>query len=257
MQREQFVAHAALEDRHWWFTGRRDILRALLHAVAPPGQGIPVLDIGCGTGGNSGAFAHEYDVMGTDPSADGIEFARARFPGVQFTETSDPEAGRAHLAKRGGGVVLLTDVLEHVEGDHALLEQAIAVVPSGGHLILTVPADPTLWSKHDTDFGHFRRYVLDTFRALWREAPVEERLLSPFNTRLRPVIALMRRVAPNNGNNLRIPAGPFNALLHRMFAGEAASLTAALATRDSRSLDELGTGLATRGVSLVAVLRKR
>ena len=78
---------------------------------------------------------------------------------------------------------------------------------------------------------------------------MEERLLSPFNTRLRPVIALMRRVAPNNGNNLRMPAGPFNALLHRMFAGEATSLAAALATCDSR--------LATRGVSLVAVLRKQ
>lgn len=248
MQREQFVAHAALEDRHWWFTGRREILRALLHAVARPGQGIPVLDIGCGTGGNSGALANEYDVMGTDPSADGIEFARARFPIVQFAETSDPGAGRAHLTKQGGGVVLLTDVLEHVEHDHALLQQAIAVVPAGGHLILTVPADPALWSKHDTDFGHFRRYQLADFRDLWRDAPVAQRLLSHFNARLRPVIAAVRRIAPKGSNNLNVPVGPLNGVLHRTFAGEARALVAAIDT---------GTAPFRRGVSLVAVLRKR
>jgi len=248
MQREQFAAHAALEDRHWWFTGRREILRALLHAIAPPHQGIPILDIGCGTGGNSAAFAGEYDVMGTDPSTEGIAFARARFPAVRFEETSDPEAGRVHLAKRGSGVVLLTDVLEHVANDHELLAQAIAVLPPGGHLVLTVPADPTLWSKHDTDFGHFRRYQLADFRQLWQGAPVVQRLLSPFNARLRPVIAAIRRFAPNGGNNLNVPVGPLNGVLHATFAGEARALVAAL---------DAGTMPFARGVSLVAVLRKQ
>src|ERR1019366_4948692 len=156
MQHEEFAAHAELEERHWWFTGRREILRALLHAVAPPNSGVALLDIGCGTGGNTAAFASEYNVMGIDPSADGIAFAKARFPSVCFLESDNPEDGRAHLA--GGGVVLMTDVLEHVADDRGLLAQAIDVVPSGGHLILTVPSDPALWSRHDTDFGHFRRY---------------------------------------------------------------------------------------------------
>jgi SAM-dependent methyltransferase len=247
MQREQFVAHAALEDRHWWFTGRREILRALLHAVAPTDQGIPVLDIGCGTGGNAAAFAGEYDVMGIDPSTDGIAFARARFPAVRFEETAEPEAGRAHLARRGNGVVLLTDVLEHVADDHGLLAQAIAVVPSGGHLILTVPADPALWSRHDTDFGHFRRYQLADFRQLWHGAAVQQRLLSPFNARLRPVIAAIRRFAPNGGNNLNVPVGSLNGVLRRTFAGEAGALVHALDT---------GAAPFRRGVSLVSVLRK-
>jgi SAM-dependent methyltransferase len=246
VQREQFAAHAELEDHHWWFTGRREILKALLHAVVPPARGDAVLDIGCGTGGNAAAFSHDYNVMGTDPSADGIEFARKRFPAVQFVETDDPAEGRAHLA--GGGAVLMTDVLEHVADDRTLLEQAIAVVPTGGHLILTVPADQALWSRHDTDFGHFRRYDTQSFSALWRNAPVEQRLLSPFNARLRPVIAAIRKVAPNTGNNLRIPSGPMNRLLHHVFAGEAAALVHGI---------DRGVAPFRRGVSLAAVLRKR
>lgn len=246
VQHEEFAAHADLEGRHWWFTGRRDILRALLHAIAPRSTGVALLDIGCGTGGNAAALAGEYDVMGIDPSADAIAFAQARFPSVRFKETGDPETGRAHLA--AGGVVLLTDVLEHVDDDRALLARAIAVVPAGGHLLVTVPADPSLWSRHDTDFGHFRRYLADDFRALWRDAAVEQRLLSYFNARLRPVIAAFRTIAPGAGNNLRVPAGPLNQLFRRTFAGEARALVAAI---------DCGTRPYRRGISLVAVLRKK
>jgi SAM-dependent methyltransferase len=246
MQHAEFAAHAKLEERHWWFTARREILRHLLHTVAPAHDSPALLDIGCGTGGNIAAFANEYRAMGLDPSADAIAFARARYPGVSFVQTSDPEQGRAHLAD--GGAVLLTDVLEHVEDDRSLLAQAINVLPRGGHLVLTVPADPALWSRHDTDFGHFRRYRLDDFRALWRDAPVRQRLLSPFNARLYPMIAMIRRIAPNTGNNLHVPAGPLNRLLHGIFAGEARALVTAI-DRDVPPFH--------RGVSLVAVLRKQ
>ena len=126
--------------------------------------------------------------------------------------------------------------------------RAIADVPSGGHLILTVPADQALWSRHDIDFGHYRRYDADNFSALWRTAPVEQRLLSPFNARLRPVIAGIRRLAPNAGNNLRISSGPMSRVLHHVFAGEAPALV--------RGIDR-GVAPFRRGVSLAAVLRKQ
>ncbi|MGH7592600.1 MAG: class I SAM-dependent methyltransferase [Gemmatimonadales bacterium] len=246
MQHEQYAAHALFEDRHWWFTARRAILRALIGAGAAPGSGAALVDIGCGTGGNVAALAGEYAVLGLDPSADAIGFARTRFPAVHFIQTDDPESGRAHLA--GGGVVLMTDVLEHVADDRTLLARAISIVPAGGHLVLTVPADPTLWSRHDTQYGHYRRYSSEEFRALWRDAPVEERLLSPFNSRLRPVIATIRRFTRDNGSDFQIPAGPLNAMLRRIFAGEAAALVQAI---------DSGRPAFTRGVSLAAVLRRR
>ncbi len=249
MQREQFLAHAELEDHHWWFTARREILRAVVAAVAPPAAGLALLDVGCGTGGNAAAFATSYRTMGIDPSPDAIALARQRFPTVRFERSDDPAVGREHLA--GGGVLLMTDVLEHVAGDHELFARAVAVVPSGSHLVITVPADPTLWSSHDVEFGHVRRYQPETLRALWRDAPVDERLFSPYNARLLRLIRFWRRFAPRRGGgggDLRVGAGPFTGWLRRQFAAEAGPLVAAI---------DRGTAPYAAGVSLIAVLRRR
>jgi SAM-dependent methyltransferase len=250
VNRELFVAHARLEERHWWFTARRAILRALLHAISPPGRGTALVDIGCGTGGNVAAFAAEYDALGVDPSADALELARERYPGVTFLQGDDPAVARGHLAR--GGVLMMTDVLEHVVDDQSLFDQALATLPSGGTMLITVPNDPALWSPHDELFGHSRRYTTDTLRALWRNAAVDERLLSPFNARLQPVIALIRRFRRHHrvrpGGDLGLSAGPLNGLLRRIFAGEAGALVAAI---------DRGAAPFARGVSLVAVVGKR
>ncbi len=248
MDRDLFLTHARVEQTHWWFTGRRAILREVLHRVAPPGRGTPLLDVGCGTGGNAAAFADDYAVLGLDPAPDSIALAKERFPAVQFVQAEGPEAGRDHLAH--GGVLLMTDVLEHVADDLDLFRRTVAVVPSGGHLVITVPADPSLWSAHDVTFGHFRRYTLPTLQALWQEAPVEVRLCTPFNARLRPLVALIRRSGwrSDGGNDLTIPSGPLNGLLHRLFASEAPHLANAI---DQHRMPW------RNGVSLMAVLRVR
>lgn len=248
MRSEQFEAHARVEDRHWWFTARREILRQVVGAIASGTA--PVADVGCGTGGNAAAFADRgHPVLGLDPSEDAIRLARQRFPRVAFQVSDDATNARSHLAE--GGVLLLTDVLEHVKDDDALLDAAVSAVPVGGHLVITVPADMRLWSAHDVAFGHFRRYDMDVLETLIGRHPVTVRLLLPFNVRLYPLIALRRRWLKgraSEGGDLDVPAGPFNRLLHRIFAGEARGLVAAL-DRDQSAQRP--------GVSLMAVLRRR
>jgi cyclopropane fatty-acyl-phospholipid synthase-like methyltransferase len=63
MKTEQFQLHSQMEESHWWFTGRREILRQVIHQALPP-AGQMILDIGCGTGGNLAAFASEYRCVG-------------------------------------------------------------------------------------------------------------------------------------------------------------------------------------------------
>jgi SAM-dependent methyltransferase len=247
MQAEQFAAHARVEQDHWWFVARRRVLLALLGRVAPAGGA--VVDLGCGTGGNAAAFAAAgYQVVGLDPSAEAIAHARARFPEVRFELDDDPARIAPHLA--GGGVAVLTDVLEHVADDHDLLRRTMAAVPLGGHLLLTVPADPGMWSGHDEVFGHHRRYTEATFRALWQGAAVRERLLSAYNARLYPAIATWRRLRRDRSEgagDLSVPVGPLNALLGAIFAGERRALVAAV---------DRGTPPWRRGVSLVAILER-
>ncbi len=250
MDAPAFEQHARVEATHWWFTARRQILLRMIDRIAG-GVRVSIADIGCGTGGNAAAFAAAgHAVLGIDPSPDAIALARHRFPTVEFVQSGDPESARGHLA--GGGIAVLGDVLEHVADDGELLARAVDVMPVGGHVVITVPADPDLWSPHDVAFGHHRRYRTADLAALWRHLPVDARLLTPFNARLRPAVAAVRRLArrrrPVAGGDLTIPAGFMNAVLRQIFAGEANRLVAAITT---------GAPPYRNGVSLLAVLRRR
>ena len=58
---------AAVEERHWWYTGMRQIAAAWLDPIKDERQSLMVLDAGCGTGGN-GEFMWRYgQPIGLDP----------------------------------------------------------------------------------------------------------------------------------------------------------------------------------------------
>jgi SAM-dependent methyltransferase len=258
MQSEQFQLHAQIEDRHWWFVGRRKILRELVHRISPPPASdlietkkrSIVVDIGCGTGANLAALAGEYQCVGIDTSAEAIALARRRFPGVTFVCGSAPQDVAPWLKQ--ASVVMLTDVLEHVENDRALLASIVKACPPGTQILITVPADMRLWSPHDVAFGHYRRYDADNLAAVWAGLPVSPRLVSHFNTRLYPVVRAVRamsqwrgRTAGEANTDFKLPLKPINAALEKCFEGEAPRLLRAVDTHKRAY---------RRGVSLVAVL---
>jgi SAM-dependent methyltransferase len=252
MQPAQYDLHAEIEDRHWWFVGRRAIIKRLVERVVPPDSGALVIDVGCGTGANLAALQGSYRCLGLDESSRAIDLARSRFLGVEYACQADVAACADRF--QSASAVLLMDVLEHVEDDFALLSQILALLRPGAHLIITVPADSSLWSVHDESFGHWRRYDIERLRATWRGLAVEERLLSAYNSRLYPVIKLLRAIAKRRhraagvaGTDFAMPPGPLNRFLERLFAGEATAL--------DRDIDS-GRASHTRGVSLIAILRR-
>jgi len=50
------------------------------------------------------------------------------------------------------------DVLEHVDDDLGSFRALAQLLRPGGHLFVTVPAYPSLWSRHDDLHHHKRRY---------------------------------------------------------------------------------------------------
>ena len=252
MRLAQFELHADIEERHWWFVARRRILREVIGAVLPPSKEATIVDVGCGTGANLATLAADYRCVGIDTSADAIALARRRFPNVHFLEGFAPadlggEMQRAQL-------VLLTDVLEHVPDDFALLSDLLAAARPGTHFVVTVPADLSLWSKHDESFGHYRRYDLARFQAAWQGLPVTPLLASYFNARLyRPIRAirsyhrLRSTSAGRAGTDFEMPPERINRALANIFAGEAKRLVGQLRGQDRPF---------ARGVSLIALLRR-
>jgi len=252
MQTEQFHLNYEIELRHWWFVARRRILRGLLSQLVPACPETVVVDVGCGTGGNIGALSDTYTCVGIDPSAEAIALARSRFPKVHFLCGRAPHDLGDWAAR--ANVVLATDVLEHVPEDAAMLAELVGAASSGTYFLLTVPADMALWSPHDESHGHYRRYDLAGFAKLWQDLPVRRLLVSYFNTRLYPIVRLIRllngwrgKASGDAGTDLRIPSSLTNRLLDRVFSGELQRLTDLFHGRRRQGY--------RYGVSLIAILQ--
>lgn len=228
------------------------VLLALGERVLPR-NGV-VIDIGCGTGANLAAFGASHERVGVDPDPEAIRAASTRYPELDFRRGAAPGTVADVLPR--ANLVLMTDVLEHVREDRDLLASIVDLMPPAAHVLLTVPADPTLWSPHDTSFGHFRRYTPETFRAIWSDLPVSERVVGPWNRRLYYPIRAARwlsrktgRAAGIRGSDFFMLPRPLNRALTALLAGEGAALV--------EVLDGGAGAVSGRGVSLVAVLRKQ
>ena len=62
-------------------------------------------------------------------------------------------------------VILLLDVIEHIEDSKGELRRAFDLLAPGGHLLILVPAFNYLYSPFDKAIGHFRRYDRSILRA--------------------------------------------------------------------------------------------
>lgn len=252
MDARQQELHSRMEEQHWWFLGKRQIVRTLLDSLLPPDGQSLIVDVGCGPGGNVGALADTYDTAGIDTSPDAITLARQRFPEVRFWQGALGEAPPEF--DQGAKLYLLTDVLEHVPDDFLFLSTLLSRCQAGAHVLLTVPAKDALWTSHDEVLGHYRRYELSQLELLWQDLPVTPLLVSYYNTRLYPAIRLIRAMTRygrisfgDRGTDLRMPPRSVNRFLASLFGSESKVLEDCLEGRRA-------TGYRF-GASLIAILR--
>jgi SAM-dependent methyltransferase len=152
----------AVEDWHWWYAGRRRVLREVVSHMDLPANP-SILDAGCGSGRNLVEFARFGTVTGLEPAPESLALAQAR--GVGTVVGGSLEA----LPFEDSSFALATvlDVIEHLDDDVGALRELRRVVAPDGRLLVTVPCYPWLWSSHDVVNHHHRRY---TRRSLHRAA---------------------------------------------------------------------------------------
>ena len=208
-----------VEERHWWFVGRQRIVLELLASCAPERKARTLLDVGCGTGAFLKAASERYQVWGTDVSPLAIEYARKRsLSNLHCGTLDDSPFGDRHF-----DWLTLLDVIEHVDDDVGLLRQAKQQMAPGGRMIVTVPAHPWLWSRHDDLNHHKRRYTREQLATSLRRAGLRVEKLSAMNSFLFPlalVERLVMRWAGGRDDPLRVPPQRINQLLAAVFGSE-------------------------------------
>jgi SAM-dependent methyltransferase len=188
MKREELELQARLEDSHFWYAGRRrQVVERLPRATASDRW---ALDLGAGSGGNSPllvdagyrTIALEHDPVAAAVTHDrGIDVVRADAHDLPFPDAAFD-------------VVLACDVLEHLSDDKAATAELYRVLKPGGTLLLTVPADPRLWSVHDVALSHHRRYTRDSLRSVLEGGGFRIQQLDAWMVLLRPLVRLRRAV---------------------------------------------------------------
>jgi SAM-dependent methyltransferase len=146
--------------RHWYYRSKLAALLRLLRGTAPR----RALDVGAG----SGFFARA--LLERTALAEATCFDPFYESDRDETVAGKPLRFRRDADAAGADLVLLMDVLEHVDDDVGLLAAQVAAAPPGAEFVISVPAFGWLWSGHDVFLGHRRRYTLDAITDVARRA---------------------------------------------------------------------------------------
>jgi SAM-dependent methyltransferase len=167
---------------HWYYISKGRAIRALIGES----RHASVLDVGAG----SGVFSRML-------TADGIaDRATCVDPNYTDAQMRTASTGRVRyvrsVAETDASLILMIDVIEHVDDDVALVADYAALAPAGARFVISAPAFNFLWSSHDDFLEHRRRYTLETL-----EQTVAAAGLKPLSTRyffgaLFPAVAALR-----------------------------------------------------------------
>lgn len=241
MSPEAYLELAETETEHWWFRGRRDILRSVLQGFALPPRA-RVLEVGSGTGGNLGMLAELGCVSAIEMDATALSMSVER-TGGRF----DIRAGRCPDQVPFDDclfdLICFLDCLEHIQDDVGSLVRMRALLAPGGFIVITVPAYQWLWSAHDEFHHHYRRYNRASLMECAHTAGYRIERATYFNTLLFPLAVAARLVdrclGRDKSSGLAVPIEPLNTMLYRTFSVES---------------KRLAHGTLPFGVSLLAVL---
>jgi len=169
-------------SEHWYYRSKAKALTSLLGNQSASS----ILDVGAG----SGFFSRYLLANSLASTATCVDIS---YP----TEYDDQEAGkpiyfRRSIEKNHADVVLLMDVLEHVDDDVGLLAHYVEKAPVGARFVMSVPAFEFLWSGHDVFLEHKRRYQINQLEAVAKNAGLTVSKSGYYFGAVFPIAAVMR-----------------------------------------------------------------
>lgn len=167
---------------HWYYRSKSKAMMKLLSGLSPS----TILDIGAGSGFFSNhllknSYAKKAWCVDIEYKEDADTFCNGK-----------PLHFRSSVGKVDADLVLLMDVLEHVDDDVSLLRDVVVKVPCGAKFLISVPAFQFLWSNHDIFLEHKRRYSLTELRDAVEESGLYVNHMCYYFSLVLPMAATLR-----------------------------------------------------------------
>lgn len=202
-----------LYQRHWWWRAREAAILAELRRLPPRAEGgRRILDVGCG----SGLFFERLQPFG---AVEGVEPERSLAENAgRWREAIHPVPfDERFRSEQPFDVILMLDVLEHLERPDAALQHAVRLLAPGGQVLITVPAFAWLWTRHDALNRHVRRYDRLALRTVARAAGlrvIRERFLFQWLVPVKLLTRVWESVRAGSPTPPTVPIAPVNRLLY-------------------------------------------
>lgn len=175
--------------RHPWELSRTE---CVLKEIRKLGPRKTVLDVGCGDGYFDKKLLSEF------PDIESLY-------GYDIFLKSSYDEGKLHwvnrfecLSGKKFDLILLMDVIEHIKDDKAYICEVERLLDDNGTVVITVPAFMKLFSLHDKELKHFRRYDIRMLENAFKDSGLKITTKSYFYLSL----VLMRLLTMNKTENL-------------------------------------------------------
>ncbi|HYN08016.1 MAG TPA: class I SAM-dependent methyltransferase [Vicinamibacterales bacterium] len=213
MDAEYGKRYRDLYQHHWWWRAREAALLETITALRPSSGWAGILDVGCG----DGLF---FDQLRSFGDVEGVEFS------ADVVDPHGPHRHRIHVCpfddhfKPGHqyDLILMLDVLEHLDNPVGALRRALELLAPPGLLIITVPAFMALWTNHDVINHHRTRYTRRTFRSVANAAGMridQERYWFQWMFPIKLAARVAERLSGREPAPADIPPRWLNRLLYR------------------------------------------
>jgi SAM-dependent methyltransferase len=177
-----------LDSSHWWHQAKYFFVENLNTNLFKKSRRL-VVDFGCGTGG----FLKK--IQPTRPNSLGLDFSKKAIGLCLKRRLKAKKTNLDHKISLENDSVeeaFCLDTLEHLKNDGYLIKEIHRILKKNGHLTISVPAHPWLFSYWDRHLGHFRRYTKTGLEGVVKSAGFKITFSSHFFILTLPFLILFR-----------------------------------------------------------------
>ena len=203
---------------HWYYQSKKvPLFRYFEQISREQGKKLTVIDFGSG----SGFFAYELLKAFPEKIEDVLLIDIGYTEEEMETTKNEPVKKLRYIPRAiNDSIVIMMDVLEHIEDDYAILEDIKDRLGENAFFFITVPAFMSVWSSHDVYLGHYRRYTIPMVKKLLTGTKCQIDQQYYIYGSIFPLVWLVRRLKKNEENmtnpessDMKPLPGPINAIL--------------------------------------------